>query len=187
MIFSKKLEIINDTQIANEFYIYSNNKKPAFISLKKGDTYTITLNTQKFTFKKEDIWEPSDAMNLFLLLLYSLDLIFGNMADSVNLPYYINEQFDFENTSENEKIYLSKIMKVKENSINKWKITATVQQLFCCFLLICVGIAVSFLFKGLYQLFFILAITLLCIYLYIRLYSQKKTLYKYLNQFCLIQ
>ena len=154
MIFSKKLEIINDTQIDNGFYIYGENKKPAFVYLKKGNTETITLNTRKFTLKKEDIWEHGGAMNIFLLLLYSLDLIFGNMADSVNLPYYINEQFDFENTSENEKIYLSKIMKAKENSIDKWKITATVQQLFCCLLLMCVGVAVSFLFKGLYRIIY---------------------------------
>lgn len=187
MIFLKKSEIINDTQIDNGFYIYGENKKPAFVYLKKGNTDTITLNTRKFTLKKEDIWEHGGAMNIFLLLLYSLDLIFGNMADSVNLPYYINEQFDFENTSENEKIYLSKIMKAKENSIDKWKITATVQQLFCCLLLMCVGVAVSFLFKGLYRIISIAAILLLCVYLYIRLCSRKRALYKYLNQFRLIQ
>lgn len=97
------------------------------------------------------------------------------MADSVNLPYYINEKIDIGNFAERKKqIYLSEIINVKENSINKWKSVATVQQLFCCFLLICVSIVISFLLNELYQKIFIGMTILLCVYLYERLCVRKK-------------
>lgn len=181
---SKKFEMINDTQIDNEFYIYSNDEKPIFISLKKGNTHTITLNTKDFVIKKEDVWGNDGDVNLFLLLFYSLDLIFGNMVDSVNLPYYIDEKININDFAEGKgEICLSKIMKVKENSINKWKLVTTVQQLFCCFLLLCIGIFLSFLFNGLYQMIFIAFTSLLCIYLYRKLCIKKEKLYEYLKQF----
>lgn len=180
---SEKFEIINDTRIDNEFYIYSDNKKPIFISLKKENAHTITLNTKDFIIQKEDIWENKGDLNLFLLLFYSLDLIFGNMVDSINLPYYINEKININNFAEGKKeIRLSEIIKVKENSINKWKLVTTVQQLFCCFLLLCIGIALSFLFNGLYQMIFIVLTSLLYIYLYRKLCIQKEKLYIYLKQ-----
>ena len=181
---SEKFEIINDTRIDSEFYIYSDNKKPIFIPLKKENAHTITLNTKEFIIQKEDIWENKGNVNLFLLLLYSLDLIFGNMVDSINLPYYINEKININNFAGGKKeIRLSEIIKVKENSINKWKLLTTVQQLFCCFLLLCIGIALSFLFNGLYQMIFIVLTSLLCIYLYRKLCIQKEKLFVYLKQF----
>lgn len=88
----EEFRIINDTQIDNELYIYSDDKKPLSITIKRGNTITITLKTQKFIINKEDIWEKNGTVNILLLLFYSLDLIFGNMADSVNLPYYINKK-----------------------------------------------------------------------------------------------
>ncbi len=119
--------------------------------------------------------EKNGTVNILLLLFYSLDLIFGNMADSVNLPYYINEKIDIGNFAGGKKqIYLSEIINVKENSINKWKSVATVQQLFCCFLLICVSIVISFLLNELYQKIFIGMTILLCVYLYERLCVRKK-------------
>lgn len=182
---SKKFKIINDTQINNEFYIYSDDKKPMFISLKKGNEHTITLNTKDFVIKKEDVWGNNGDGNLFLLLIYSLDLIFGNMVDSVNLPYYINEKININNFAEGkEEICLSEIMNVKDNSINKWKFVTKVQQLFCCFLMLCIGIALSFLLNGLYQMILIGLTSLLCVYLYRKLYIQKEKLYEYLKQFC---
>lgn len=188
MIFSEKFKIINDTQIDNELYIYSDNKKPVFISLRKGQTRTITLNTQKIIIEKEDVWVNNGTVNLFLLLFYSFDLFFGNMVDSVNLPYYINKQLNISDFAEDKKeICLSEIIKTKESSINKWKLVATVQQLFCCFLLMCIGVVVSFLLDGLYQMIFIGLISLLCIYLYRKLCVQKEKLHEYLNQFLLVK
>ena len=181
---SIKLKVLNDTQMDSGFYIYNNEKKPIFISIKKGNAYTISADIQKIFIKKEDVWENKGTMNFLILLLYSFDLIFGNMADSVNLPYYINEQLDISNFVEGKKeIYLSQIIRVNKDSINKWKLVSTVQQIFCCVLLICIGIVLSFLFNEFYKIIFIGLIVLLCIYLYRKLYVRKKELYEYLNEF----
>lgn len=53
----EEFRIINDTQIDNELYIYSDDKKPLSVTIKRGITIAITLKTQKFIINKENINE----------------------------------------------------------------------------------------------------------------------------------
>lgn len=55
--FEGRFRIINDTQIDNELYIYSDDKKPLSVTIKRGNTIAITLKTQKFIINKENINE----------------------------------------------------------------------------------------------------------------------------------
>lgn len=148
MVNKNDLKIVNDTYFDVGFYIKHDDAKPEFVNLKKNGMFSIKEFSIKLEISKEDVWRQKNRLSKFLLLIYSFDLIFGNMSESENLPFSIlycigNEKIE----TKNQEIYLSKLLMTDEASIGSWNKISTMQIFFIILLCILVQAVLSFMFS----------------------------------------
>ena len=182
-----KLEIVNDAEICiscdvavNErHYIYENNSQSTSyeINLKK--------NIVDIQLLKEDIWETKKTLNSFFLILYVLDLVFGNLSESNNLPFSINHRLKLTTTDlgSDRQIFLSNIVKVNHKSLKRWTRYSIFQCSLVSIFIFIIGLILSFIFNGWVKIAFLTGIAVLSIWIYKLVDKKRKKLLKVLQTF----
>lgn len=181
-----KLEIINDIGLDISFeiiigtrkYLYRSSNKSVFYELNYKESFTIRM-------LKENIWEKKGKFNSFFLKLYSLDLTFGNLSDSENLPYSIDKQITIENpvSALNQTIFLSDIVKVEKESLYQWKKNSFLQSIWVSLLIVIIGIILSFIFESWIKIIFLIIITNLAVVICLLINNKRKKLFNILKTF----
>lgn len=181
-----KLEVVNDTEldiscdiaVNNTHYVYeSNNPSVSYeINPSKG-----MVNIQLF---KEDIWKPKNILNMFVLLLYALDFVFGNLSESSNLPFSINHNlFLTTDLDTNPKIFLSNIVKVDPDSLKLWTKYSIFQCSMVTILVFIIGVILSFIFNGWIKIVFLTGTAVLSVGMYMLLNKKRKAILKVLYMY----
>lgn len=177
------IQITNDTLIDVEFYLKYASSKPIYVIIKKGCSYSVEKTEKELLVEKEDIWDSKHPLNFLMSVLYSFDLIFGNMMESVNLPYAIDFSVSTYNEKEaSRKIFLSKVLVVKVNNIRMWKYISTVQMYIICILILLLGAALSFIFSGWYKVVFFVLLFSVGVYIYKKLKDKRDLILNYLSK-----
>ena len=181
-----KLEIINDIEldisfeitIGNQKYLYKNSNKSEFYELSSQDEVTVRMF-------KENIWKQTGKLNYFFLKLYSLDLIFGNLAESENMPFSIDSQITVSNSEPvlNQKILLSDIVQVDNNCLFRWRKNSRLQNVTVSLMIVIIGVILSFIFESWIKLFFLIGISILTGGVWILLNNKMKKLFNILKSF----
>ena len=159
-----KLEIVDDTELNISCDITVGNKKYHKRSCDRAISYELEQKEAMINVKvyKEDIWQPKRFLNSFFLKLYMLDCTFGNLSESENLPFSIDYQLtvtDVDTTT--ERILLSDIVEVDNDSLAQWKISSFFQCMLISLLIIVVGGILGFIFKGWLKLLFLICVVIL--------------------------
>lgn len=122
MVENESIVIINDTGLNVEYTINIDGNKTKVVSNDRKSIYPI-LQTDKDIFvkiRKEDIWQEKHWTNVLLLVIYSFDLVFGNLAEEENLPFFIDYTDNFKlNKGEIKTIFLSEIISQIVSSIEE--------------------------------------------------------------------
>lgn len=125
------LEIVNDIGIDIEYNMSIDGEYKQGLNSKKSKIYNYDVTESKTNVEinvfKEDIWENKHWVNVFFLIIYSIDIVFGNLMESENMPFSINYSERLSINDKDYKILLSHIILVKEDNLLLWKKISTVQ------------------------------------------------------------
>lgn len=186
MVENESIVIINDTGLNVEYTINIDGNKTKVVSNDRKSIYPI-LQTDKDIFlkiRKEDIWQEKHWTNVLLLVIYSFDLVFGNLAEEENLPFFIDYTDNFKlNKGEIKTIFLSEIIKVHNQSLIAWKVMSNIQIVEIGLTILIVGFVLSFIFSGWIRMIFCFCILLIATSIYILAKRRRKNLIQIMNQF----
>lgn len=157
-----QIEIINDTNLDIIYDVEVNSKTfKQIYELKQSfkiDSKDEVINIHIF---KDNIWSNESKFNSLFMILYTLDLMFGNLSESDNLPFNIEYNQTFSNVVLDKKICLSNIINVNEKYLNRWKRVAVFQTYLILFLIIIVGVILSFIFNLWIKTVFLISVIIL--------------------------
>lgn len=182
-----KLEIVNDTDLDISCDVIIDDKKYFLQQDDKVVSYQIPpqkviVNLHLF---KEDIWKLKTRLNTFFLKLYIMDLTFGNLSESNNLPFSIDYMLTIANIAEIscKKIFLSDIICIDKDSLTLWRKNSYFQCVMIALTIIFIGIILSFIFSGWHKLFFGVIILILSITVFIIVNKRRERLLQVLKTF----
>ncbi|MGN0174154.1 MAG: hypothetical protein ACI39F_06915 [Acutalibacteraceae bacterium] len=171
------IKIINDTDLDVTYDILIDNKLHLHKTKHQAQSYEIyhlKQNQNNVRIFKDNIWFNNDKYSSFLNFLYIFDLEFGSLSDTNNLPYSIDYQKS--QLSCDQEVYLSKIINIDKQSLDKWCKSSKIQIIFLVFLILIIGIVLSFLFKNFFKWLFILIVAVAAYFLNHLLNIRKKEL-----------
>lgn len=181
MEFAMNLKIVNDTIFDLNYYLVIDNKERYSKSLASGAINEIVFqHGQLISIEKNDIWNFKGKAESLFLFLYSCDFTFGNLSDPDNLPLNINYNVDKNDLYSKKDVHMSDIIFVNPTSLIKWKKFSMLQFCLLTFLMVLVGVALSFIFSGWLQcLFLVGCLGIIVTFLFLLLKKRKKDNYEF--------
>lgn len=112
------LTIRNDLELPVDYEVSINNKLYKGVSKNGVSEYHFYAHEGSWVkIKKENKWIPESKINTVFMFLYALDLVWGNIMESDNLPIGADTQIEL---SQNNEIHLSNILNTTSNGIKRW-------------------------------------------------------------------
>lgn len=118
MVREYTLIIENDLELPVNYEVSVNNKQYKGVSKNGASEYRFNAHEGSYVkIKKENKWATESKINAAFMFLFVLDLIWGNIMESDNLPIGADTQIEL---SQNNEIHLSNILNTTSDGINRW-------------------------------------------------------------------
>jgi len=141
MVKKFTLTINNDLKLSLNYQVSINNKIHKGKVDKGMSKYIFESNDEQPTIKimKENKWVLEQKLNTIFMFLFTLDLVWGNVFDSDNLPFGT----DITVVATQQKIELSNVYNTSSNSLKRWNKAANLQALLVTMILIVTSLMLS--------------------------------------------